>query len=151
MSRAFAFQIGVVLSVAAWPVSMGCNFNPERFANGSHEAEFGSAATWDAGVLLGDQLTTFVFPLDDPAVTTADDIVSIASSCDCTTAEACEYLDGHGLRRVGIRINILDRDPPSQEPSVATLAVELTLVARSGRDAYAIRTGAVVSAANCAM
>ena len=81
---------------------------------------------WDAGIVFSDERFTIAFPLNEPSVTRAAQVVGITTSCECSTAIARDYVDQLGNQCVAIKITIQERELPSRKE----LSMNLTLQVR---------------------
>lgn len=91
-----------------------------------------AVADWDAGVVVPGSVTVVSFPLDDPLVMSADDVLAIASSCGCMTATAWDFCDDAGRQRVAVRVHILEKTEQSRPSSAARMLVLLSIKTQAG-------------------
>ncbi|UUO04991.1 hypothetical protein M4951_16555 [Blastopirellula sp. J2-11] len=119
---------GIVLT------SVGCSRETEAIAAAGHQAtESAPSSAWDAGIVFPGEVTTITFPLEVAEIADASGVDSIATSCECAVATACDYINARGERRVAVQIKF---DEPAQDHAVSRgimLRVGLEIRLKSGQ------------------
>lgn len=88
---------------------------------------------WDAGIVFPGSDTNVAFPLVDERLQNAAQVAEIHTSCECTSAEAVDYVDSRGEKKIAIRIRIAEpvddteNFPPDHAGSALLIQFDIVL------------------------